>query len=157
MYHTRNKNKIQYPYTFKDMYDAYLEKHVDTIDSPYFVTYLEYVDICSSYYKEISKYVIEEGGILKLPFNLGTLSVCKQLPKQLDLIHLSRNWELSEKYQKPIFHLNEHSEGYKYKFLWSKKNAKFRFDSYYQLKMTRTNKRNLARVIKNKLCDFFEL
>jgi hypothetical protein len=157
MYHTRNKNKIQNPYTFKDMYQAYLKKYSVTPDSPYYVSYVDYTVICSEYYKEISKYVIEDGGIFKMPFNLGVLRVCKKKPKKLDWQHMTPDWILTEKYDKTIYHLNEHSDGYKYQFLWSKKQSRFQYNSYYQLQMTRSNKRTLARIIKNKLCDFFEI
>ena len=49
---SRGKNKVQSPYTFKEMYLDYIsDKDPDSI---YYVSYSEYVDICSTFYKLIS-------------------------------------------------------------------------------------------------------
>ena len=53
-------------------------------------------------------------------------------------------------YDKIIYHLNEHSDGYKYRLYWSKQPYTFSNRYKYQLSLTRTNKRHLAQLIFNR-------
>ena len=79
MFFSRGKNKIQSPYTFKEMYLDYIsDKDPDSI---YYITYSEYVDICSTFYKLISKSIIEDGIKFKLPFGLGEVFILKKRNK----------------------------------------------------------------------------
>ena len=90
MFFSRGKNTIQNPYTFQDMYYDYISD-IDK-NSPYYVTYAEYVDICSIFYKEISQAIIEEGIKFKLPYSLGEVYVIKKkkLLSLPDLIGVAR-------------------------------------------------------------------
>ena len=74
-YFGRGKNKIQSPYTFQDMYVEYL-KEVDE-NSPYYIPYSKFVEICSDYYKNTMEYIYE-GGMFIMPFSLGTISIIKK-------------------------------------------------------------------------------
>ena len=133
------------------MYAEYIADKV--VDSPYYVTYAEYVDICSTFYQMISKTIIDDGTRFKLPYGLGEVFVRKKKNKITSKLPI--DWELSVKYHKRIYNLNEHTSGFGYKFFWTKPcNIKNKF--LYRLVFTRSNKRYLAKAIKQEHKDYFE-
>lgn len=60
---------------------------------------------------------------------------------------LSKDYKASKEEGKTIFHLNEHSGGYKYRLYWSKVPRSFPDKYKYQLLLVRANKRHLAQLI----------
>jgi hypothetical protein len=85
-----------------------------------------------------------------MPFGLGLLQVCKYKPKELTSKSLSLDYKTSKEYNKHIYHLNEHSDGYKFRLYWSKIPRTFPDRYKYQLGFVRKNKRYLAQLIFNK-------
>lgn len=153
MYFGRGPNKIQEPYTFKHMYADYIDGINET--SPYYVTYTEYVDICSMYFKLISRALIDDGIRFKLPSKMGEVFILKSKVNINNVSKLPIDWQLTVQYGKKIFNLNEHTHGFKYCFFWSKpQNFKNKF--IYRLVFTRDNKRSLAKAIKQYHKDYFE-
>lgn len=151
MFFSRGKNAVQDPYTFVDMYKSYISNIPKT--SPYYVTYAEYVDICSMFYKAISKAIIDEGIKFKLPYALGEVFIIKKKTKLNNKMPI--DWKSSVKFGKKIFNLNEHTGGFGYTFFWTKPyRVKNKF--VYRLVFTRTNKRYLAKAIKENKKDYFE-
>ena len=95
--------------------------------------------------------VLQNGQNYKLPCSLGTVQIVKYKPKEYNKHSLSIDFNESKKLDKRIYHLNEHSNGYKYRLYWSKIPKTFSDRYKYQLMFTRANKRNLAKLIfKNK-------
>ena len=85
-----------------------------------------------------------------MPYGLGFIQICKYKPKNLDQQSLSVDYKASKEYDKRIFYLNEHSDGYKYRLYWSKLPRTFPDRYKYQLVLVRQNKRKLAQLIFNK-------
>lgn len=86
----------------------------------------------------------------KMPYGLGFMQVGKYKPKTLSGESLSVDYKASREYDKRIYHLNEHSNGYKYRLYWSKIPRTFPDRYKYQLCFVRQNKRRLAQLIFNK-------
>lgn len=59
------------------------------------------------------------------------------------------DYKASAEEGKRIYHLNEHSGGYKYRLYWSKIPKTFPDRYRYQLQLVRKNKRELAQLIFN--------
>lgn len=154
MYHSRGKNKQPNPYTFQDMYKEYI-KEVEK-DSPYDIPYSKFKDICSDYYRAKMEHVLN-GGIFIMPFSLGSLSVIKKKPKEFSFRHLNVDWENTSKLGKLVHHINDHSNYFKFRFLWSKQNTRCANKKMYNFIATRANKRKLASLIKSGNTDYFEL
>ena len=152
MFFSRGFNKTQNPYTFVDIYKEYIKDIKE--ESLYYVTYNEFVEINSDFYKQIIDYIIDKSGTFKLPYGLGKINVLKE---KIDLSKkLNVDWFLTQKYGETIYHLNEHSSGYKYTFHWSKRRSTLKNKYFYKLIFTRANKRRLAKTIKSKKRDYFE-
>ena len=78
-------------------------------------------------------------------------------PKNFDSKSLRIDYHESKVQGKIVYFLNEHSDYYKFRFLWSKKNSLLINKTRYQFVATRANKRRLAQIIKNKEHDYIEI
>jgi len=152
MFFGRGKNKIQHPYTLKDMYNEYI---VDK-EGPYAVSYSDFVDICNEFYKGVSEYVLQ-GGLYKLPYNLGSLSVIKIKYNKDGSIPTSINWVETAKLGKRVIETNDHSNYSKFRFRWDKTTSHLVNITKYQIIFTRANKRKLAAIIKSGEYEYFDV
>lgn len=142
-------------YTIASFYNDYLGSiERDTV---YDIDYNTYRAIVTDYFKHLQHQVIEEGKRIKLPYRLGALQIIKSKPKYLDKRSLRIDYQATKQTGKLIFLLNEHSDMYKYRFLWSKTDVMVPNKSKYQLVATRANKRRLAQIIKNRELDYEEI
>lgn len=82
-----------------------------------------------------------------MPCGLGYVCVVKYRPKTYTSKSLSVDYKASNEYGKRIYHLNEHSDGYKYRLYWSKLPRTMPVRYKYSLVFVRTNKRRLAQLI----------
>ncbi len=151
----RGPNKILNSYTLKELYLDYI-KDIEP-NSPYYITFKEYGDITGEFYKELSRLLIYESKTIKLPFRLGSLTVIKKKPKTFSPATLNIDWQESKRYHKWIHHINDHTGGFKYRFLWSKKDCRVVNQDLYRMVFSRTNKRELAKAIKSGNHDYLEV
>jgi hypothetical protein len=157
MFWGRGKNKVQNKLTINDIYNDFINQFPE--DSIYNkISKKLYTDIISSYYKAAMEYILKKGGDFKLPRKLGILSVRK---KKVNYRHQNRwihiDWKSTVDNNTTVYHLNEHTNGYKYFFYWNKYNYAFKNKTYYRFVATRANKRNLAQLIKSGNYDYFEI
>jgi len=150
----RSERDNRKSYTILDFYKPYLE-YVD--NDLYRVEYDKFHGILIDYFKYVRDEVIERGHIYKLPFVLGTLHIVKRKPKQWNGESLRMDYHASKEIGKMVYHLNEHSDGFKYRFHWCKIHLRPWQNIMYQLIMVRANKRRLAQIIKNRERDYIEL
>ena len=128
--------------TIIDMHKQYC-KTVEKVDYRLFQSVLE----------EFNKIVLDkllnasEG--FKMPYGLGYIQIVKYKPKSMSPKSLSIDYKASAEYGKRIYHLNEHSNGYKFRLYWSKLPQTFPDRYRYQLSLVRANKRILAQLIFN--------
>jgi hypothetical protein len=161
----RGKNKIKNCYTSRDLYSDYIKDKIP--GDPYYISFKEYYSICGDYYKWIVSQMIDESKTIKLPFRLGYIYVGKRKPAILSgatlpfdkrpMNSLSIDWKETKKFGKWIHHINDHTGGYKYRFIWSKIECFVLNREFYRLVFTRTNKRYLAKMIKSGEHDYSEI
>lgn len=142
-------------HTIVDFYNSYEEQV--TAQSIYDITYEQYRAVVTDYFLYLREELIENGKEIKLPYRLGKLSIIKRRPKTYDSKSLRIDFAETRKHDKVIYHLNEHSDGYKYRFYWNKHDSNVMNKTRYELIMTRYNKRRLAVIIKSGLRDYPEL
>jgi hypothetical protein len=115
----KNKQSI----TFRDLYRT----------MPIEVDYGLYKRILQEMCRIILDAILNSSDGFKMPFGLGFIQVGKYLPKALNDKSLSVDYKASREYDKRIYHLNEHSNGYKYRLYWSKIPRTFPDRYKYQL------------------------
>lgn len=119
-------------------------------NSPYKVEYSLYKRILDKMSQIIAEAVLDRSEGFKMPCGLGYIQVGKYQPKNYNSKSLSIDYKSTREYGKVIYHLNEHSNGYKYRLHWSRIPMTFADRYKYQLCLVRANKRKLAQLIFNK-------
>jgi nucleoid DNA-binding protein len=109
-----------------------------------------------------AKYVLE-GEKIKLPQGFGSIAISKRKQRfkvtinGVDKIILPINWQETKKLGKKIYHMNSHTEGYRYKWFWFKSEA-YLSDAYvWQFNATRVNSRKLAQNLKQENSPYIQL
>lgn len=128
-----------------DMYKSYI-KEEDAIDMPY----ARFKRILERFNELVKENVLEGSEAFKMPLGLGYICIVKYKPKSYTKDSLSQDYKSSKEECKRIYHLNEHSNGYKYRLYWSKTPQTFPDRYKYSLSLIRANKRHLAQLIFNK-------
>ncbi len=136
----KNKNS----YTVADIYRHYCKNIRND------VSYVDYKRILDTFNKIVKDEILERSKAFKMPYGLGTICIVKYKPKSYSPNSLSVDYKSSKEEGKRIYHLNEHSNGYKYRLFWSKTPQTFPSRYKYQLQLVRENKRHLAQLIFNK-------
>lgn len=140
----------------RDSYKIYKKKSESPIEIK------DYIDLCNEYNKYIMERVFE-GYSVMLPGKLGSFSI---VGKQVKISYgedgtpnLAPNWNKTKKLwarcpeckerRKLVYHTNEHSDGIRYKLIWSKKRVLIKHKTLYSLRLTRANKRRIYKEILN--------
>ena len=119
MFYGRGPNKIKNPYTIPEVYKNYVE-NIDK-NSMYDVPYNTYRAIITSYFKEVVEFLFEKCLPFRFPSNLGTFQIVKKRrSKSKNLSSRYIDWVNTIKYGKVLYYTNEHSEGFRYFFMWIK-------------------------------------
>ena len=116
---------------------------------PIELDYITYKHILDEMCKVILECVFMRSDGFKMPYGLGFIQIGKYRPKTYTDKSLSVDYSASKKYNKKIYHLNEHSNGYKFRLYWSRIPQTFPDRYRYQLNLVRANKRKLAQLIFN--------
>ena len=138
----RRIRKNKQSYTFADMYSVYLREN-DGVELSYF----DFKRILDEMCNIILEKLLNASEGFKMPYGLGFIQVGKYRPKNYNSESLSVDYKASKEYNKKIYHLNEHSDGYKFRLFWSKIPRTFPDRYKYQLSLVRANKRKLAQLI----------
>lgn len=142
-------------YTIADYYLSY--KDYIEKGTQYDVPYQTFRAIVLDYFKYIRDEVMLNSKEVKLPCRLGTLQIVKHKPKEYTGKSLRWDWQATKQLGKPVYHLNVHSGEYKYRFHWKKKDIVIKNRSKYMFVASRTNKRELAKIIFNREHDYIEI
>ena len=151
------KDKLDYKrksYTITDYYLSY-KKYIEE-GTQYDVSYTTFRNIVSDYFKYIRDEVMLNSKEVKLPCRLGTLQIVKHQPKEYTGKSLRWDWKSTRELGKPVYYLNDHTDGFKYRFFWSKQDCIIPNRIKYMFIASRNNKRDLATILFNRQCDYIE-
>jgi phage FluMu protein Com len=146
----------------KNILDSY--KNFRKSGGEVIVTRKDFCKIVNEFNKHIMEFVLK-GDEVKLPEKIGTISVKGKKVKTkfdedigrisnqaVDYGETNKLWsrcpECKERKQ-VVYHLNEHTNGIRYKFFWSRDRVLIENKSFYSMIFTRTNKRKLSHLIQN--------
>lgn len=142
-------------YTITDFYLSYRD-YIQQ-GTMYDIPYKTFRQIVTDYFEYIRDELMLRSKEFKIPCRLGTLQIVKHKPKQYNKASLRYDWKAMKELGKPVFLLNEHSNGFKYRFFWSKKNCLTPNKTRYMFIACRANKRNLCKLIRDEGMDYVEL
>lgn len=155
---TEPEKKIRKPKMFqnslatKDFFKAYKKDYSDTK-----VNLKTYSHIIQTFNKKIMSQILMEQFEFEMPYNMGSLRIRKQ-KAPLDTKYLSINWLETKKAGTRIYHLNEHTNQYTYRFLWNKRVVNYKNRNLYSLTVVRSARRMLASILKDeaRTIDYYE-
>ncbi len=151
------------------MYKYYLKNRpLKGLDRDYNVSRKEYRDIVCDFNKEIAEEIVVNAYEFIMPSKLGTIFVGKRKSRieldengEVKYTNYPIDWMESKKRGKIIRNFNEHTDGYRCYWCYTKTTANYNNKSIYFFRATRTNTRFLAKVLKDKEnypnVDFYEI
>tara|TARA_Y100001938_G_C8101512_1_gene442127 strand:+ start:639 stop:1103 length:465 start_codon:yes stop_codon:yes gene_type:complete len=147
----RGEGNYKKDYGSNDVYKKYKEDVIPELQ----VDKKLFRKICDDFNRMLIEEILLNSEEVRLPYRLGTVRIKKSKMKYDDKNKLKIDWAASRKLGKRIYHLNDHTGGYKYRFYWTKgiiKNI-----TAYSFIPTRTNTRTLAGILKdkNRELDYF--
>ena len=142
-------------YNTRDSYVVY--KNMS--DNP--INISQYVQIINHFMKFLSSKLLSTGEII-IPERLGKLSIFgKKVNVRIengeikglapDWVKTKQLWDSDEEAKNNkqlVYHFNEETNGIRYKFFWSKNRVLVSNKTLYNLRMTRSNKRELSKLVR---------
>ena len=142
-------------YNTRDSYIVYKNMSVNPINIS------QYVQIINHFMKFLSSKLLSTGEII-LPDRLGRLSIFgKKVNVRIedgeikglapDWVKTKELWESDKEAKNKkqlVYHFNEETNGIRYKYVWSKNRVLVSNKTLYNLRMTRTNKRELSKLVR---------
>jgi nucleoid DNA-binding protein len=148
---------IEYISASKKNYKEFCQNHPDIP-----ISYKTFKDIIYTSNSIYANYALE-GEKVKLPQGFGSLAIDKRKQRYkrningVDKICLAVNWQESKKLGRKIYYTNAHTEGYRYKWYWFKREV-FLTDNYiWGFTPTRINSRKLAQLLKQENSTYIHL
>ena len=142
-------------YNINDSYVVYKNISNDPVDKSI------YLQITNQFMKFLSSKLLSQGEI-NIPERLGKLSIYGKKVKvkvedgQIkglapDWVKTKELWESDKEAKNKkqlVYHFNEETNGIRYKFTWSKNRVLVSNKTLYNLRMTRSNKRELSKLVR---------
>lgn len=136
--------------TSKDCWEKFKEKHPKTK-----LTQVLFVAIIRTWNEKFAEELMESGKPMKLPHGTGIVQIVKY--KKISnfkktaagnkIIALPVDWKKTLEAGKKVYHLNSHTDGYRYIFQWRWKDSKLKFAKIFSFKMARQHSRKLAKLL----------
>jgi hypothetical protein len=168
MYKKRGQGKQSADFGRLHMHTAYKKTVEDAVD------YSTYADILNKFNKAVVEEILHNAFEFIMPCRLGTLRIKKYKPSVRVLEDgtlkgkLNPNWKATRKLWAKnedakknkilVYHTNDHSDGYEYKWHFSNYRSTCENKSAYCFIPSRTNKRAIAALVKdeNFKGDYYE-
>jgi hypothetical protein len=148
----RGPGRLKSDYVLRDAYKHY----VSITEVGLRVDLKTYIKVCLEANQLISNEILDSSETIKLPARMGHLSI-KKSKLQLGYTKLMVDWKSSNLIGKRVYHLNDHRQGYKYRFYWVKRDCNAANKTAYSFTPARTLKRRLAHILKNEpQIDYYE-
>ncbi len=172
----KQSEKIKAHYNSPDYYKHYKERHFGkNKKSRFYVTKKQYTEVLKDFFNLVIEDMIMNGEEFIFPANMGKYQIRKykasvKLDSNGKLInHLPVDYGATNKLRASnpeaaenkvvVRHLNKHTDGYTFRYIYIKNKAKYRNKSAYSFKATRTNKLKITRAVRifKKKIDFLKL
>lgn len=154
-----SRKKKEYRTYSKERYMEFLKEYkVSEKELPY-SKFCKNLEVCNWMFIE---YALRTGQKVILPYGFGPIVVNKKkLNKYKEYngktyVNLRVNWKKTREYGKKIYHTNEHSDGYNFRWIWFPTEAKTHLADLYAFKPGRYASRAINKYIR-KSGEFKEL
>lgn len=140
------RTKVEYRTASRESYDRFISTHPDVN-----ITYEKFKQIIYTFSYYLRDHILETGEMIKLPFGMGELSINKRKTRRVNKynkIILPIDWVATKKNGFKTYNFNDHTEGYKFRWIWFRGKARFGYALMWVFKPSRTTSRLLAKYLK---------
>jgi len=136
--------KVSYRSASKECYEDFCKKN-PSIN----ISFSKWREVIYAHNEMLIKYILETGLSIKLPYGFGKLSVNKKKPKATrkwngkTYITLPIDWKKTREAGKRVYHMNTHTDGYKFRWIWFGRQARFVNSDVWNFKPARVISRLL--------------
>lgn len=124
------------------------------------ITFHDYASIIYSFNYGFRDYLFETGNKGKLPYGLGDFAISKWKPKTASILDdriegekkpfVPVDWKLTKEAGHYVYHLNLHTDGWKFKVKWLTQSARFFSSVIWYFRPSRVTSRTLRHYINQK-------
>jgi hypothetical protein len=148
--------KKEYRTCSKENYLLFLKENKVTEQELPYAKYCKNLEVCNWMFVE---YALRTGEKVTLPHGFGPIAVNKKKLKLYKeytdkegntkrVINLRPNWAKTREAGKKIYHTNEHSDGYNFRWIWFSEESKLFLSELYVFKPGRYASRNINKYIR---------
>lgn len=144
-----SRSSVEYSQTSKKTYNKFKNECPDVT-----LSYAEFVNIIYSFNYGFRDYLFETGMKGKLPWGIGDFAVSKRRPRPskilkngYEFVTLPIDWVKTKAAGKKIYHLNRHTDGFKFKLKWFIKSSRFFYSEIWSFKPSRVTSRLITHYI----------
>jgi nucleoid DNA-binding protein len=155
-----SRTKKEYRTYSRENYDRFLrENNISEKELPY-PKYCKNLEVCNWMFVE---YALRTGQKVQLPHGFGTLAVNKKKLKMYKehngkkYINLRTDWKKTREIGKKVYHTNEHSDGYNFRWMWFSEDAKLFLSDLYVFKPGRYVSRAINKYVRKVNAQYKEL
>lgn len=148
----RGKARYGNSFTVRDQYKEYHKRHKGT---PLDISYQQFKRLVGDFNEAMMNHVVKDCGEFKLPFRLGKITITKRKLNYDDIRKLPVDWKRSKELGFKVRLFNEHSNEYKYRIRWIKKDCAVRGQRLWAFIPTREFSRSIAYEVKHNGLDYF--
>lgn len=141
--------KVSYRTASKEVYKKFCAAHPSVN-----ISFEKWEEIIYTFNQNFRDHILETGDKCKLPWGMGSFSVSKRKSKKFviidgkEYINMPVDWVKTHKLGKRVFHLNTHTDGFRYKWLWFSHDSRFQYPEIWVWKASRVTSRKLAEYLK---------
>lgn len=159
---TSNRKKrpvIDYKTAGKEAYKRFCQQNPGVQ-----ITCKDFRTIVRAFNTEMREHILQTGDRLKVGM-LGSFSINKKKTRRFvelktgeQYIILPVDWKKSKQLGKRVYHLNHHSDGYRYSWIWFRDDARSRFSDIWYFKAARPSSRRITDYVKlgNDFCERYK-
>lgn len=137
------RSATDYRMASREAYKLFKEDHTELK-----ISYSDFVGIIYAFNYGFRDYLLETGMKGKLPWGFGDFAISKKKPllKKLlkdgtEIVSLPIDWKKTREKGKKIYHMNAHTEGYKFRIKWFRTTQRFEYSEIWNFKPSRVTSR----------------
>lgn len=146
-----SRKKKEYRTYSRENYDRFIKENNILESELSYPKYCKNLEVCNWMFME---YILRTGEKINLPFGFGPLTINKKKLKKYKehdgkkYVNLRPDWQKTKQNGKMIYHTNEHSDGYNFRWLWFPAEARIHLSNLYIFKPGRYASRAINKYIK---------
>lgn len=152
-----SRTPVDYRQVGRDTYKRFLLAYPDLK-----ISFDQYKEIIYAFNYKFRDRILETGDLITYPFGIGSFSINKKKKKKTktfkgkEYINLAIDWQKTKKAGKRMYHFNAHSDGYSFRWFWSRSTSRFQLSEIYNFKPSRKSSRTLNEFIVKPNSDYKE-